>query len=171
VLLERSWRARFNGIYLVRFGFGLWDLLIFKWLLPLKIQINSKKTKLWKEKSIEDMVTLGPMAHATLVYIEGFMSIFIVYIGILGLLFRFDYTNFKVSLVIKIINFNEIKKMAHLAIFVIFHMNVISCQIFNLPHFFSKHIFWNEKFRINHMVSKHSSNYVKWHGSIKFQLS
>jgi hypothetical protein len=87
------------------------------------------------------MVTLGPMAHATLVYIEGFMSIFIVYIGILGLLFRFDYTNFKVSLVIKIINFNEIKKMAHLAIFVIFHMNVISCQIFNLPHFFSKHIF------------------------------
>jgi hypothetical protein len=26
-----------------------------------------QKTKVWKEKSVEDMVTLGPMAHATLV--------------------------------------------------------------------------------------------------------
>ncbi len=43
------------------------------------------------------------------------MSIFIIYIGIIGLQFRFDYTNFKASLVIKIINFNEIKRMAHLA--------------------------------------------------------
>jgi hypothetical protein len=29
------------------------------------------------------MVTLGPMAHATLFSIEGSMSIFIVYIGII----------------------------------------------------------------------------------------
>jgi len=43
VLLERSWWARFNGIYLVRFGFRMWAILIFKWFLPLKIQINSKK--------------------------------------------------------------------------------------------------------------------------------
>jgi hypothetical protein len=35
------------------------------------------------------------------------MSIFIVYIGIIGPLFHFDYINFKVSLVINIINFNE----------------------------------------------------------------
>ncbi len=28
-----------------------------------------QKTKFWKEKSVEDMVTLGPMAHATLVFI------------------------------------------------------------------------------------------------------
>jgi hypothetical protein len=42
--------------------------------------------------------------------IEG--SIFIIHIGIIGPLFHFDYTNFKVSLVIKIINFNEIKKIA-----------------------------------------------------------
>jgi hypothetical protein len=42
VLLERSWWAGFNGIYLVRFGFRMWDILIFKWFLPLKIQINSK---------------------------------------------------------------------------------------------------------------------------------
>jgi hypothetical protein len=27
-----------------------------------------KNTKFWKEKSVEDVVTLGPMAHATLVY-------------------------------------------------------------------------------------------------------
>jgi hypothetical protein len=43
VLLERSWWAGFNGIYLVRFGFRMWEILIFKWFLPLKIQINSKK--------------------------------------------------------------------------------------------------------------------------------
>jgi hypothetical protein len=43
VLLERSWRARFCGIYLVRFGFRLWKILILKWIMLLKIQINSKK--------------------------------------------------------------------------------------------------------------------------------
>jgi hypothetical protein len=43
VLLERSCWARFNGIYLVRFGFRMWEILIFKWYLSLKIQINSKK--------------------------------------------------------------------------------------------------------------------------------
>jgi hypothetical protein len=94
---KRSWWAEFNGIYLVNklFGFKMWELLIFKWFLPLKIQI-----RFWKEKSvqdvvtlecllfnstrrncdvplvllerscngIEDMVTLGPIAQATLVY-------------------------------------------------------------------------------------------------------
>jgi len=29
VLLERSWWAGFNGIYLVRFGFRMWEILIF----------------------------------------------------------------------------------------------------------------------------------------------
>ncbi len=42
VLLERCWWAGFNGIYLVRFGFKMWEILIFKWILSLKIQINSK---------------------------------------------------------------------------------------------------------------------------------
>ncbi len=28
-----------------------------------------QKTRFWKEKSLEDMVTLRPMAHATLVYL------------------------------------------------------------------------------------------------------
>jgi hypothetical protein len=62
VLLERSWWAWFNIIYLVRFGFRMWKILIFKWCLPLNIQINSQKTRFWKENSVEDMVTLGPTA-------------------------------------------------------------------------------------------------------------
>jgi hypothetical protein len=60
------------------------------------------------------------------------MNIFII--GLIRPLFCFDCTNFKASLVIKIINFNEIKKMPHLAMLVIFHVNVIICQNFNLPH-------------------------------------
>jgi hypothetical protein len=31
-----------------------------KWFMLLKIQIISKKTRFWKEKSVEDVVTLGP---------------------------------------------------------------------------------------------------------------
>ncbi len=42
VLLKRSWWAGFNGIYLVRFGFRLWEIVILKWFLLLKIQINSR---------------------------------------------------------------------------------------------------------------------------------
>jgi hypothetical protein len=42
MLLERSSRVGFNEIYLVRFGFRTWDILIFKWFLWLKIQINPK---------------------------------------------------------------------------------------------------------------------------------
>ncbi len=43
VLLERSWWAGFNEIYLVRIRFKTWEILILKWFLLLKIQINSKK--------------------------------------------------------------------------------------------------------------------------------
>ncbi len=43
VLLERSWWAGFNWIYMVKFGLRMWEILILKWFLPLKIQINSKK--------------------------------------------------------------------------------------------------------------------------------
>jgi hypothetical protein len=67
VLMERSWWAGFNRICLVRFGFRMWERLNFKWFLPLKIQINSKKPGFWKEKSVEDVVTLGPTALLTLV--------------------------------------------------------------------------------------------------------
>jgi hypothetical protein len=45
-----------------------------------------------------------------IIYIKRFMSIFIIYIGIIGPQSHFDCINFKASLVIKIINFNEIKK-------------------------------------------------------------
>jgi hypothetical protein len=46
------------------------------------------------------------------IYIEGFMNIFILYNGIIRPMSRFEYINFKASLVIKVINFNGIKKMA-----------------------------------------------------------
>jgi hypothetical protein len=39
---------------------------------------NSNKfqnTRFWKEKSVEDMVTLGPMGHATLVRMDCYMPI------------------------------------------------------------------------------------------------
>ncbi len=64
------------------------------------------------------------------------MNIFIIYIGTIRPLSRFGYTNFKASLIIKIINFNGIKKMAHVAMCVIFHVNVIICQNFNLSHIY-----------------------------------
>jgi hypothetical protein len=44
VLLERYWWAGCNGIWLVRFGFRMWQILIFKWFLSLKIQVNPKKS-------------------------------------------------------------------------------------------------------------------------------
>jgi hypothetical protein len=58
VLLERTGVAGFNGIYLVTFGLRMWETLIFMWFSLLKIQINSKKTRFWKEKRVEDVVTL-----------------------------------------------------------------------------------------------------------------
>jgi len=65
--------------------------------------------------------------------------------------------------------------MAHLAMLVIFHVNVIICQNFKLPHiyhiFAKKFISWNDNFQISHMASKHGSNYVKWYGSMDLQLS
>ncbi len=65
-----------------------------------------------------------------IIYIKGSMNIFIVYIGIIGSQSCFYYTNFK------IINFNEILKRAHLTMLVIFYVDVIICQIFNLSHIY-----------------------------------
>ncbi len=59
VLLERSWWARFNGIYFVRFGFKMWEILIFKWILPLKIQINSKKSGFERKNQLRTLKQLG----------------------------------------------------------------------------------------------------------------
>jgi len=47
----------------------MWEILILKSFL-LKIEINSQKTRFWKEKSVEDVVTLGPTAQATLVWYD-----------------------------------------------------------------------------------------------------
>jgi hypothetical protein len=71
-----------------------------------------------------------------IIYIEGSMSIFILYIGIIRPMSHFNYINFKASLIIKVINFDGIFKMVSLAMLVIFHVNVIICQIFNLPHIY-----------------------------------
>jgi hypothetical protein len=46
-----------NGIYLVRFGFKMWEMLILKSFLPLKIQINPKKQGFARKKLVEDVVT------------------------------------------------------------------------------------------------------------------
>jgi hypothetical protein len=45
-----------------------------------------------------------------------------------------DYINIKVSLVIKMNIFHRILNKAILAMLVTFHVNVIVCQNFNLPH-------------------------------------
>jgi hypothetical protein len=47
----------------------MWEILIFKVISAPENSNKFQKTRFWKEKSIEDMVTLGPMTHATLVYI------------------------------------------------------------------------------------------------------
>ncbi len=53
VLLERYWWAKINGIYLVRFGFRMWEILIFKWYLQLKVQVNSKKPDFWRKDQLK----------------------------------------------------------------------------------------------------------------------
>jgi hypothetical protein len=57
--LERSWWAGFNGIYLVRFGFRMWEILIFKWFVPLKIQINSKTPGFGRKNQLRCCSTWG----------------------------------------------------------------------------------------------------------------
>ncbi len=64
------------------------------------------------------------------------MGIFLIYIVIIGPLSCFDCTNFKTSLVIKIINFDEIKNMAHLIMLVIFHVNAQLLVKFSIYHIF-----------------------------------
>jgi hypothetical protein len=58
---------------------------------------------------------------------------------------------------------------------VIFYVNTITFEIFNLPHiyriFVGKTHFLRWKFQINHMVSKCGSYYMKCHGSIYLQFS
>jgi hypothetical protein len=48
--------------------------------------------------------------------------------------------------------------MAHLIMFFIFYMIVITCQNFNLPQMY---FIFAENFQISHMIFKHVSYYVK----------
>jgi hypothetical protein len=70
VLLERSWWAGFNGIYLVSFGFRMWEVLIFKWCLVLKIQINPKNQVLKGKISWE----CGNIWRVTIQFKHDFLS-------------------------------------------------------------------------------------------------
>ncbi len=55
---------------MVRFGFGMWEILISKVISTAGNANKFQKTRLWKEKSVEDVKTLGPPAQATLVVIK-----------------------------------------------------------------------------------------------------
>jgi hypothetical protein len=62
--------------------------------------------------------------------------------------------------------------MAHLVMFVIFYVNVIFLIKISIYRIFAEFFhFWDQKFQISHMVSKHGSYYMKWRGSLYLQLS
>jgi hypothetical protein len=42
----------------------------FQLISPAENSSKFQKTRFWKEKSVEDVVTLGPTAQATLVYMD-----------------------------------------------------------------------------------------------------
>jgi hypothetical protein len=52
------------GFYSVRFGSRMW--VDFKVISTDENSNKFQKTRFWKEKSVEDMVSLGPSAQATL---------------------------------------------------------------------------------------------------------
>jgi len=47
----------------------MWEILILKVISTTENSNKFQKTRFWKEKSVEDVGTLGPTAQATLVYI------------------------------------------------------------------------------------------------------
>jgi hypothetical protein len=59
----------FNGIYLVTFWIQNVRAIDFSVISATENSNKLQKTRFWKEKSVEDMVTLGPTAQATLVTI------------------------------------------------------------------------------------------------------
>jgi len=68
VLLERSWWAQFNEIYLVRSRFRIWEILIFKWFLLLRMQIP--KNQVLEGNISWERVNTG---HISLSMKEGFV--------------------------------------------------------------------------------------------------
>jgi len=80
----------------------------------LKIQINSPKTRFWKEKSVQDLVTLGPPAQATLVYVifknvENFKSIYI-YIYYFILILQIFFCGRKIKNMMKYLGIHHLSK-------------------------------------------------------------
>ncbi len=57
----------FNGIYLVRFGFRMWEILM---ISAVENSNKFQKPRFWKEKAVEDVLTLGPTVQATPVVIS-----------------------------------------------------------------------------------------------------
>jgi hypothetical protein len=49
----------------------VWEILTFKVISATENSNKFQKTKFCKEKSIEDVLTLGPTAQATLVHLIG----------------------------------------------------------------------------------------------------
>jgi hypothetical protein len=83
VLLERSRWAGFNGIYLVRFGLRMWEILIFKQFLLLKIpknQVLEGKTS-WQ---------LGNIWRLTIQFKHDFRS----YLAVQKIKFKHDFCSY-----------------------------------------------------------------------------
>jgi hypothetical protein len=47
----------------------MWEILILKVISAAENSNKFQNTRFWKEKSVEDVITLGPTAQATLVMI------------------------------------------------------------------------------------------------------
>jgi hypothetical protein len=52
MLLEESQGTKFHGIYFVRFGLKLGEIMNFKWFLSLKIQRNHKKLSIGRKNQL-----------------------------------------------------------------------------------------------------------------------
>jgi hypothetical protein len=98
VLLERFWWFKFNGIYVVRFGFRMWNnveklsscyfVMGSHLQVQYSIQVNAFAFIFDSQKIMSHVVstlnynefTLGPMAEATLVIMD-YQSLIIIYLS------------------------------------------------------------------------------------------
>jgi hypothetical protein len=55
VLLERSWWTGFNEVYLIKFGFRMWEILIFQWF----IYAVENSNKFQKNQVLEGKISWG----------------------------------------------------------------------------------------------------------------
>jgi len=59
VILESPWQVQFNKVYSTIFRAIVWKILIFEWILLLKIQ-KIYKNWVWKEKSVSTWKGISP---------------------------------------------------------------------------------------------------------------